>query len=103
MDVDVVKTLEWKPFCNNTYQKGKDARRETPAGLKHRRRPVPIHRNVEYIPDGMGSVNARATRTINKGAEVIGDYGDDYVFEPHCACCWPEHLRMGASCRLCEL
>ena len=59
----------------------------------------PLHRNVEYIPDGMGSVNAMANRAINAGAEVIGDYGDDYVFEPHCACCWP----IGGSCRLCEL
>ena len=59
----------------------------------------PLHRNVDYIPDGVGSANARANRAINAGAEVIGDYGDDYVFEPHCACCWP----IGGSCRLCEL
>ena len=58
----------------------------------------PPHRNVDYIPDGMGSVNARAIRAINVGAELIGDYGDDYVFEPHCACCWP----VGGSCRWCE-
>ena len=58
----------------------------------------PLHRSVDYIPDGMGSVNARAIRAINVGAELIGDYGDDYVFEPHCACCWP----VGGSCRWCE-
>ena len=60
--------------------------------------PASDDRNVDYIPDGMGSVNARAIRAINVGAELIGDYGDDYVFEPHCACCWP----VGGSCRWCE-
>ena len=50
MDVDVVRTLEWKPFCNNIYQKGKNAEREALADLRHRRRPD--HRPTDVRAQG---------------------------------------------------